>query len=51
MFNRELKERVAILETIVEALLSLLIKKEVITKGQMQIELLKKAEEYEDEIE
>lgn len=49
LFNKELKERLAILEAVVDALLSLLIGKETITRGEMQIELLKRAEEREKE--
>lgn len=45
LFNKKLHERVAILESVVDALLSLLIMKETITKGEMQIELLRKVDD------
>lgn len=48
MFNK-IRSRLLTVEILLDALLSLLIKKEVFTHSEMQIELLTKAQEQEQD--
>ena len=48
MFSR-IKERLITIEVVLDALLSLLHRKELVTKSEMQIEILARAQEEERE--
>lgn len=49
IFNKDLKERIVMLETVIDALLTLLIRKGTITHDDMQNQIITNADEREND--